>query len=82
MSVTLGAWESYLGKSFSGSATYETAFDCAHPAQIGACVIEIGEVQYTCEVKVNGEVCTMRGKKVRGGDEVAVGDVLLKITAK
>ena len=30
----------------------------------------------------NGEVCTMRGKKVRGGDEVAVGDVLLKITAK
>ena len=54
MSVTLGAWESYLGKSFSGSATYETAFDCAHPAQICACVIEIGEVQYTCEVKVNG----------------------------
>ena len=30
----------------------------------------------------NVEVCTMRGKKVRGGDEVAVGDVLLKITAK
>ena len=30
----------------------------------------------------NGEVCTMRVKKVRGGDEVAVGDVLLKITAK
>ena len=30
----------------------------------------------------NGEVCTMRGKKVRAGDEVAVGDVLLKIAAK
>ena len=30
----------------------------------------------------NGEVCTMRGKKVRPGDEVAVGDSLLKITAK
>ena len=30
----------------------------------------------------NGEVCTMRGKKVRPGDEVAVGDTLLKITAK
>lgn len=30
----------------------------------------------------NGEVCTMRGKKVRPGDEVAVGDNLLKITAQ
>ena len=30
----------------------------------------------------NGEVCTMRGKKVRPGDEVAVGDTLLKITAQ
>lgn len=30
----------------------------------------------------NGEVCTMRGKKVRPGDEVAVGDTLLKITDK
>ena len=28
----------------------------------------------------NGEVCTMRGKKVRPGDEVALGDTLLKIT--
>ena len=30
----------------------------------------------------NGEVCTMRGKKVRAGDEVAGGDVLLKLAAK
>ncbi len=30
----------------------------------------------------NGEVCTMRGKKVRPGDQVTVGDVLLKITDK
>ncbi len=54
MSVTLGAWEEYLGKEFSGSATYETAFDCAHPERMGACIVEIGEVQYTCEVLVNG----------------------------
>ena len=33
-------------------------------------------------VLFNGEVCTMRGKKVRPGDEVAVGDTLLKITAQ
>ena len=25
------------------------------------------------EVKVNGEVCTMRGKKIRSGDEVEAG---------
>lgn len=31
-------------------------------------------------VLFNGEVCTMRGKKVRPGDEVALGDTLLKIT--
>lgn len=30
----------------------------------------------------NGEVCTMRGKKVRPGDEVSVGDTLLIITAQ
>ena len=33
-------------------------------------------------VLFNGEVCTMRGKKVRPGDEVALGDILLKITDK
>lgn len=26
------------------------------------------------EVSVNGEVCTMRGKKIRSGDTVTVGD--------
>ena len=33
-------------------------------------------------VLFNGEVCTMRGKKVRPGDAVALGDTLLKITDK
>ena len=26
------------------------------------------------EVKVNGEVCTMRGKKIRSGDTVSAGE--------
>ena len=36
------------------------------------------------EVKVNGEVCTMRGKKIRSGDEVIVNfdDETLKIEVK
>ena len=33
-------------------------------------------------VLVNGEVCTMRGKKVRPGDEVSLNDDLLKIVAE
>ena len=28
------------------------------------------------DVKVNGEVCTMRGKKIRPGDRVELGDEL------
>lgn len=31
------------------------------------------------EVKVNGEVCTMRGKKIRSGDEVEAGEYVVKI---
>lgn len=33
-------------------------------------------------VLFNGEACTMRGKKVRPGDQVALGDTLLKITGQ
>ena len=31
------------------------------------------------EVKVNGEVCTMRGKKLRSGDSVTIDDVTVTI---
>ena len=31
------------------------------------------------EVKVNGEVCTMRGKKIRPGDTVDFADNVLKV---
>lgn len=32
-------------------------------------------------VKVNGEVCTMRGKKLHGGDTVEFGGETVKIVA-
>ena len=32
------------------------------------------------EVKVNGEVCTMRGKKIRPGDVVDLGGQLLTVS--
>ncbi|WP_458863107.1 RNA-binding S4 domain-containing protein [Acidaminobacterium chupaoyuni] len=31
------------------------------------------------DVRVNGEICTMRGKKIRGGDTVALGDNSIEI---
>lgn len=31
------------------------------------------------EVKVNGEVCTMRGKKIRAGDVVELNDIQLTV---
>ncbi len=33
------------------------------------------------DVKVNGEVCTMRGKKIRPGDTVELDGAVLVITA-
>ncbi|MBQ3069751.1 MAG: RNA-binding S4 domain-containing protein [Clostridia bacterium] len=32
------------------------------------------------EVRFNGEVCTMRGKKVRAGDTVLYGDTAVTVT--
>ena len=34
------------------------------------------------QVQVNGEVCTMRGKKVRPGDTVDLGGKKISVTAK
>ena len=31
-------------------------------------------------VRVNGEPCTMRGKKIRAGDTVSFGDFTLEVT--
>ena len=31
------------------------------------------------QVKVNGEVCTMRGKKIRPGDKVELGGTALRV---
>lgn len=30
-------------------------------------------------VRVNGEVCTMRGKKIRSGDEVSVENFIVRV---
>ena len=32
-------------------------------------------------IRVNGEKCLLRGKKLRAGDQVKAGDALLEVTA-
>ena len=34
------------------------------------------------QVKVNGEVCTMRGKKIRPGDTVSLGGTEISVAAE
>ena len=34
------------------------------------------------EVSVNGEICTMRGKKIRGGDTVSLNDQTVTVVAE
>ncbi|MFA9379532.1 MAG: RNA-binding S4 domain-containing protein [Acetanaerobacterium sp.] len=38
------------------------------------------ELVQTGEVSVNGEPCLVRGKKIRAGDTVTLGDVTLTVT--
>ncbi|MDO4816619.1 MAG: RNA-binding S4 domain-containing protein [Bacillota bacterium] len=44
-----------------------------------------GEAKYVIAegmVEVNGEVCTMRGKKIRVGDKVKFADIELEIVSE
>ena len=47
-------------------------------------LVESGGMAKECvqggEVMVNGEICTMRGKKIRPGDLVELGDVQLTVS--
>lgn len=40
------------------------------------------EIIQQAGVKVNGEICLQRGKKIRPGDEVELDDYLIKIEEK
>ena len=49
-------------------------------------MVETGGMAKECvqcgEVMVNGEVCTMRGKKIRPGDTVTLGGVTVSVEAE
>lgn len=42
---------------------------------------EAKEAVVSGEVFVNGEICTMRGKKIRPGDTVKIADIELEVAA-
>lgn len=43
---------------------------------------EAKELIQSGKVLVNGEVCTMRGKKMRPGDEAQLGGIIYRVTAE
>ena len=49
-------------------------------------VVETGgigkEISLEESIKVNGEVCTMRGKKIRPGDKVQIDEIATEIVVK
>ena len=40
------------------------------------------EIIHEERIKVNGEVCTMRGKKIRPGDKVQIDEIATEIVVK
>lgn len=42
---------------------------------------EAKEAVISGKAEVNGEICTMRGKKIRPGDRVKIGDIELEVAA-
>ncbi|MBE6358675.1 MAG: hypothetical protein E7057_05440 [Lentisphaerae bacterium] len=52
MDAALGDWGKFLGEDFSGTAEYTTTF--RYDGKGGIRFIDLGQVNYTCSVKLNG----------------------------
>ena len=87
VAAELGDWRAVLGEDFSGDACYRTSF--RHDGSEVA-LLDLGKVNYACEVKLNGKslgmkmlppfVFDIRGKLRRGINrlEVVVTNTLSK----
>ena len=53
--VSLGDWREYFGDWFSGEAAYRLRFDGGRLPDCDALLIDLGEVCYAAEVRLNGE---------------------------
>jgi hypothetical protein len=55
VSVKPGDWQSLLGKEYSGDVEYSTTFDCPVSKIKTAGFLDLGKVNYACEVFLNGK---------------------------
>ncbi len=53
-SIKLGDWQSRIGKEFSGDVEYSVTFNCPASAAKKAGFLDLGKVNYACEVFWNG----------------------------
>ena len=51
--VQTGDWRQYFGDNFSGTVLYTAEFNCKTPER--AKFLDLGKVNYACEVKLNGK---------------------------
>ncbi len=59
--IELGDWVPTLGKEFSGDVEYTVEFECSQEDVERGYMLDLGEVRYACEAKLNG---TSLGKRV------------------
>lgn len=53
--IELADWRGKLGEDFSGDAEYRVSFECNKDIVEKACLLDLGEVRYACEVILNGK---------------------------
>lgn len=53
--ITLGDWRSQMGEFFSGDCMYRTVFHADEAMRSTGAVLDLGAVNYSCEVFLNGK---------------------------
>ncbi len=53
--ISLGDWRPIIGNDFSGEVEYMVSFTCDMGQAQKASILDLGDVQYACEVLLNGQ---------------------------
>ena len=53
--IRLGDWRRKFGEDFSGDAEYLVNFECAKETALKAAILDLGKVNYVCQVFLNGK---------------------------
>jgi len=80
--VTLGDWRKIFGDGFSGDVDYNTTIECDSATVEKAAFLDLGKVNYACELFLNGEslgrrawqpfVFSVKGELREGRNEIRV----------